>query len=98
MKEDTQYIVRWPKIDIMSEIEAGDCSCFFYAVWSLAESRPHLAGGWVLGVVKSDEHLNISPENVTLGRHICIMNRWMYTVILIYTPTSNQNPDMNKRS
>ena len=21
-----------------------------------------------------------------------------YTVILIYTPTSNQNPDMNKRS
>ena len=22
----------------------------------------------------------------------------IYTVILIYTPTSNQNPDMNKRS
>ena len=39
---------------------------------------------------------------VVLNRHSGGPAAWLsenrYTVILIYTPTSNQNPDMNKRS
>ena len=46
---------------------------------------------------KFRENFSKQPE-VVFPRPFLGKQEGTYTVILIYTPTSNQNPDMNKRS